>query len=230
MCDLRLVPGTWDFAEVNAAAIDAHWERRRAEAPAFFNGRIHVMTSCVRDGATFAGRFIAVDFKPFLYWHETGEADRSVYDAFGSGVLWSADGAVLLGRQRAGNINAGLTYPPGGFIDARDVDPDGRIDVAGSVRRELAEETGVDPAGLRQLPGHVVTCAGQQVSIATQFVSPLSAVELVSSIGSHLAADSDGELEAIVAMRTPADLEDVAMPAFTRHLMGFLFASAPGRP
>ena len=142
-CALELSRKPWDFASDNATAIDDHWNRRRRSNPAFFNGVVHVLEAGTIVNGTFHATFKRTDFKSFLYWRETGYPDAAAHDAFGSALVVSREGHVVLGRQRAGNINAGIAYLPGGFIDQRDVANDGTIDIAASIRRELTEETGL---------------------------------------------------------------------------------------
>jgi 8-oxo-dGTP pyrophosphatase MutT (NUDIX family) len=218
-CDLTIAAEVWPFAERHREAIDGHWAHRVTENPAFFNGRVHMMSAFSCEGGILRGRLIAVEFKAFLYWREAGETDRTVHDAFGSALIRSRDGAVVLGRQRAGNINAGLAYLPGGFIDQRDADAAGTVDIRASVLREVAEETGLGPADYTVRPGYVVTVAGRQVSIAVEIVANEELDPLLRRIRSHIAADPKSELEDVVAIRSPGDLEGLAVPPYARGLL-----------
>lgn len=101
-CVLGLSSEPWDFSRQNAEAIDAHWERTQVERPKLFNGIVHVLGSWRVEGRTLSGTFLRTDFKSFLYWRETGFPDAGVKDAFGTSLVRSADGAVLLGRQTEG--------------------------------------------------------------------------------------------------------------------------------
>lgn len=222
-CSLSVVQAPWKFAEEHGVEIDAHWARRKADNAAFFNGALHLMVSQALEGGAFSARFIRTDFKSFLYWRETGATDRSVADAFGSALLRSAEGHVLLGRQRAGNINGGLAYLPGGFIDARDVAADGAIDIEASIVRELGEETGLVAAALERSPGFVLTFTGPMVSIAAEYRSSLPAEQLRAAIHEHIAADPDPELEEVVVVRSGRDLAGLDMPPYARVLLGALF-------
>lgn len=223
-CVLSVGEGRWPFAEAHAAAIDAHWERRLAANPTMFNGLIHVLGSgTIADGA-LTGSLLRTDFKSFLYWKDSGYPDRSVRDAFGSALIYAADGAIVLGRQAAGNLNAGLVYLPGGFIDGRDADAEGRVDVAVSVAREVAEETGLEVAGLQRLPGYVLTEAGALLSIAVAYRSPLPAGELQRAIHAHIAADPEPELSEVLMVRSAADIAGLAMPLYAEVLLGHLLA------
>ena len=141
-------------------------------------------------------------------------------DGFGSALICAADGAIVLGGRRAGNVNGGLAYLPGGFIDGRDVASDGRIDIAASIARELEEETGLTAKDVTVQPGYLVTITGPHVSIAKTFHSGLDAEELMRKIESHLAADATSELDGMVIVRDVRDLEGLAMPSYARLLIG----------
>ena len=117
--------------------------------PRYFNGVVHLVDDVRLDGDSASMlRFVRTDFKSYLFWRDQGFPEAGVLDGFGSALIRSSDGHMMLGRQRAGNVNAGLAYPPAGFIDEQDVEADGSIDIAGSVAREVSEETGIDAAAL----------------------------------------------------------------------------------
>ncbi|MBN8910869.1 MAG: NUDIX hydrolase [Rhizobiales bacterium] len=154
--DLRVTDGGWAFADRHRGEIEAHWARRVREAPGFFNGPVFMMDAySVSAHGHLSASFIRSDFRSFLYWRETGFRDDRIMDGFGSALIRSADGRVLLGRQSAGNLNSGLCYPPSGFIDVRDVRPDGLIDIDRSVAREVAEETLTGDALLSEATRHI---------------------------------------------------------------------------
>ena len=167
----------------------------------------------------FRGQLLRTDFKSYLYWRETGFADTSVRDAFGSALLRSAEGYVLLGRQREGHINSGLAYLPGGFIDERDIGPDGRVDLDASIGREVAEETGLDTEAAQRRNGYWLTRVGSLVSIAVEFQLHDPADVLLERIGAHLAADAESELTDVVVVRRAADLDGLAVPNYARALV-----------
>jgi 8-oxo-dGTP pyrophosphatase MutT (NUDIX family) len=223
-CRLSLTCAAWPYARTNARPIDAHWARRHAENPAMFNGVIHLLHGMTRDGDAFRGRLLRSDFKSYLYWREQGFPEAGVLDAFGSALIRSSDGHVLLGRQRAGNVNAGLAYLPGGFIDERDV-RDAEIDIDASILRELAEETGLARGDYEVLPGYLLTASGALLSIAREVVSPLPAEALRARILAHIAADPKSELVDAVIVRSAADLDDARMHAYAHRLLTWVFAA-----
>jgi len=221
-CELVAADLPWPFADQHSAGVNAHWQRRLAENPNFFNGRIRMLADYAVEGDTLRGRFLETGFKEFLYWRETGEPDAGVTDAFASAVIWSRDGAVLLGRQRPGNINTGLSYLPGGFVDSNDVASDGRIDIAASSMREVAEETGIGADLLVRRPGFLLTFTGRQLSIGVEFSCDLGSSELSQTVMATLAQDPASELAEVVMVHRQSDLDLHEMPAFARLLLQHL--------
>lgn len=224
-CILTHSKRAWDFARSQADQIDAHWKLRVAANPAFFNGRIYMLADYRITGDTLAGELMEVEFKQFLYWKENGFPDKAVFDVFGSGLIRSREGAVLLGRQRSGNLNEGWVYLPGGFIDPRDADADGRIDIRASVLREVQEETGLGPDQLTVRDGFLVTTIGQQLSIAVDLISKDDAPSLRARVMRALAGDSDCELDWVVTVTTPQDLANLKVPAYAETLLRHVLAA-----
>ena len=217
---LRAGPGPWPYADRHAADIAAHWQRRVADNPYFFNGAVHLLADYALDAERrLSARLLPTDFKSFLYWREAGWPDASVMDAFGSALIFSSDGALLLGRQRSGHLNGGLCYPPGGFIDVRDIEADGSIDIEASVRREIAEELGLGTADLRRSAGYVVTLSGPVLSIGVPYRSGLTAAELARRIGRHIAADPESELESVTLVSPGDATSQLSMPDYARALV-----------
>ena len=227
-CRLSVGISAWAYALDNAENIDTHWEKAKAESPFFFNGVVHMIDEMRIEAGVLKAQLLVTDFKSYLYWRNNGYPDAGVLDGFGSALLRASDGAVLLGRQREGNINSGLAYLPGGFIDARDVAAGGTVDLASSIARELTEETGLDVADLAQRPGFYLTCTNAQVSFAVEFVSRRTALSLKTEIEKHLSQDPKSELTDIIVVRTSADLEGLAMPPYACVLMLELFKDKAG--
>jgi 8-oxo-dGTP pyrophosphatase MutT (NUDIX family) len=222
-CRLSVGESRWGFEDEHARQIDDHWARRSAESSRFFNGIIHLLEDGEIGPGGYEGRLLRTDFKSYLYWRDTEFPEAGVRDAFGSALIRSAEGHVVLGRQREGNINAGLTYLPGGFIDPRDIGGDGVVDIDGSVARELAEETGlVIGTHLVAEAGYLLTFSGPLVSVACRFRSPLGSAVLGRLISDHIAADRDAELAAPVIVSCREDLAGLSMPSYAHVLLDHL--------
>lgn len=219
--DLRVTDAGWDFARRHAPEIAAHWARRSAENPHYFNGIVLMMSDYSLSGdGHFAARFVKTDFRSFLYWRETGQADPAVRDTVATALIRARDGSVLLCQQRPGHLNTGFTTPPGGFLDARDVREDGTVDIAHAVMREIGEETGLGPPTLRQGTGFLIAIVGRLVSIAVPWESDLTGAELADAATRHIATDPEGELARVFAVAPAEALETLTMPDYARHLLG----------
>jgi len=223
-CDLKVALQRWNYAADKAADIERHWQERLAERPQMFNGVVHLLVAGRCDRGGFSGELLATDFKSYLHWRDAGFPAAGVRDAFGSALIRSAEGHVILGRQRAGNINAGLAYLPGGFIDARDVTSAGTIDIAASILRELHEETGQSPSEFRIVPGYHLTRWNALLSFGLELVSPLPADALRERIMQHISPDPDSELIDAVIVRSAAEARRAGVHPYTGVLLEWLFA------
>jgi len=223
-CVLKLTPRAWAFAARHEAAIAAHWEQRRLESSKLYDGVVHLLCECALEHNVFSATFLRTNFKSFLYWRALGYPKAGVRDCFGSAVIRSAEGHVLLGRQTAGNISQGLAYPPGGFIDECDV-RNGLVDIDAGTERELREETGLKTQGLVRTPGYLVTTSGPHVSIAVEWRSALPSDALKTLILDHVRRQAEPELADVAIVRSGSDIDAHVMPAFATVLLSDLFAA-----
>jgi 8-oxo-dGTP pyrophosphatase MutT (NUDIX family) len=216
---LRASPLPWDYADRNCAAIEEHWRSVIASGASYFNGTVYLTRDIVCDDTGLSVQLSPVEFKAYLYWRDHGFPDVGMLDGFGSGLIRSADGAIVLVRQRPGNINSGLFYLPGGFIDPRDVSADGAIDICASVVREVQEETGLGSADLAFDPGFWVTRAGIQLSFAVGLRSSLDSDDVLAQIRLHIRDHPEGELEDALVVRAASDYVGLPMPPYARALL-----------
>jgi len=218
--EARLVAGSWRYANNHHEVITEHWRMARAANPNFFNGTVHVLNALrIEDGKALAD-FLACEFQSYLYWRDEGYPEEAgVRDGFGSALIRSREGYVILGRQTPGNINEGLVYLPGGFIDPRDVSQSRQIDIAASVARELAEETGLGDDVLTRGKGFLVAQVAAHVSFAVPYTSHLGGDELVARIGAHISSEANPELAEAVVLKSPQEMEGLAVAHYARVLL-----------
>ena len=220
--DLSFEPRTSEWAARNRAAIDSHFENVRSRQPAIWNGRVLLLHRCAIADGIFGGAYFETDFASFLYWRDAGFPDRSVWNCFAMGALRARDGAYVLGRMADHTANAGKIYFPSGTPDPNDVGADGRVDLLGSVRRELLEETGLNftdaPAGA----GWHAVRAGQRVALVLPLRAREDAETLRARIRVHLVG-AHAELADAVIVRGRPDLS-AAMPDFVRAYLEAMFA------
>jgi len=229
--DARLTSfnGPWAYADKHKAAIAHHWKRAAEANPNYFNGMIHVLSQLDFWQDRADATLLPTDFMNFLYWRDQGyPAEANARDGFGSALIRSAEGYILLGRQRPGNINEGLVYLPGGFIDRRDVGASGRIDIRASVARELAEETGLAADDLPAEPGFLLVEAAAHVSFVVRYNYAAPAEHLKEKIETHIASEKDPELAEIVVVKAREDAASLPMPHYARVLLNSPLAWSRG--
>ncbi len=217
--DFTVEPGLWTEAEAHRPAIDAHFAARQGEHPQMWNGRVLVMRHFAVDGTVLRGRFIETDFASFLWWRDHGwSADFNVYNAFGMAALEGSDGGFILGQMAPWTAAAGRVYFPCGTPDLSDVTPSGVLDLEASVRRELAEETGLTDADIAHDAGWTLVEDAPRVALLRRLVAHQPADVLAARIRAALATQTDPELSAIHVVHGPADL----VPAVTSFSAAYM--------
>ena len=213
--DLCFEPRVWPWAEANRAFIEAHFEEERVRRPGLWNGRVLLLHRFAIETGIFRGAYLETDFASFLAWRDAGFPDPSVRNCFAAGALRAADGAFILGRMAPHTANAGKVYFPAGTPDPDDVTADGAVDLAGSVLRELAEETGLGTDEVGQAPYWHAALDGPRLGLMRPLRARESAETLAARIGAYIAAQKQAELADVVVIRSPADFVP-EMPNYVR--------------
>ena len=220
--DLRVQPWSWPFAEARRAEISAHFAVKQAEKPQLWNGRILLGRNPVFSGERFSADYFEIDFASFLAWRDWGFPDRSVFNGFGMGALRCADGAFVLGEMGRHTVNTGRIYFPSGTPDLDDI-RDGAVDIAGSVVREIAEETGLTTADYRADPHWDCVVSGVAIAMIQILNADGAGETMRTRIEADLARQHQPELSAIRLVRDAGDLT-AAMPRFVTAFLEKQFA------
>jgi 8-oxo-dGTP pyrophosphatase MutT (NUDIX family) len=219
--DLRFEPAPWRFALERRSEIDAHFAQVQADKPDVWNGRILLMRRWSLEGTALHGGYMETDFASLLAWRDFGFPDRATFNCFGMAALRAADGAYLLGEMAPTTANAGRIYFPAGTPDPEDVF-DGKVDLAGNVIRELAEETGLTRNDVEIAQDWTCVRVGQRLAMMREMHSRENAIELRARIIAHLPHDPHLELSDIHIVRGPADVDPQRMPPwiteYFRHI------------
>lgn len=224
--EAQVEPYDWAFARERAGTIETHWARLTAGKPAMFNGRIMLQhRAAIEDGVFHAGYF-AADYAAFLAWRDFGQPGPAIRNGFAMAALRSADGAFLLGRMGEHTANAGKVYFAAGTPDHEDVRPDGTLDLAGSVTRELCEETGLslDEIAVEAswtaviVPGRVAFMRPVGIDLPAQAARAL----MLERIGRQ----AEPELSDIVIVRDLADGAAHDMPPFMTAYLAHIFGGS----
>ncbi|WP_161784981.1 NUDIX domain-containing protein [Hoeflea sp. BAL378] len=210
----------WRFAE--QAAIEAHWAREQVERPFLFNGTILMHRGLRMEAGGIAGVSHRAPYAALLHWIRT-QPDADVWHLFASAVMLSSDGAMMLIRMAAHTANAGKVYAPAGTLDESDI-RDGAIDIEGSMRREVMEETGIDLAGAVGDSRLFCWRYGRRVALFRRFRLDQPAALLAARIADHAARDPGSEIEDVVVVRGSSDAGP-SMPPHMQAMVEFHFAA-----
>ena len=203
--DIRFVPGAWPMPEDLRASVSGRWAAMLEDNPHLWDGRIlGVSPPVIGEDGILRSEAREDAFSAFLTWREAGFPEIGLRNLFGSALVVSADGFLILGVMGDDTANAGRIYPPGGSLEPRDVLEDGRVDVARSTEIELAEETGLSASDAR-LGNLVAVLDGPRVSIGQAFHFDASADELLAKIRADLERQEHRELADVVAIKRASD-------------------------
>jgi len=220
--DLKVESWAWPWAAGSRAEIDLHFAAKQREKPKMWNGRVLLARGVGFADGRLSSRYFETDFASMLAWRDWGFPDRAVFNGFGMGALRAADGSFVLGEMAEHTSNAGRIYFPAGTPDPGDV-VDGELDIAGSVAREIEEETGLTEADYRRALHWDCVMTGASVAIMQLLTVDLSGEALKARIEANLAKQAHPELSAIHLVRSVDDLS-AGMPrfvtAFLEHQFG----------
>ena len=210
--DLSVQPWSWPFATERRADIEAHFALKCREKPQLWNGRVLLARHHDFAGDRLRASYFETDFASFLAWRDWGFPDSTVFNGFGMGALRSSDGAFVLGEMGDHTSNAGRIYFPAGTPDLDDIKL-GAVDIAGSIAREIEEETGLAPADYRAGAHWDCVVSGAAIAMMRILNVDSTGEALRARIEANLARQLQPELVAMHLVRTTSDLT-AAMPRF----------------
>jgi 8-oxo-dGTP pyrophosphatase MutT (NUDIX family) len=222
--DLKVRPFAWPFAAERRGEIDAHFAGKQREKPDLWNGRVLLGRNTVCTEQGLAADYFETDFASFLAWRDWGFPDASIVNGFGMGALQSSDGAFLLGEMAGHTSNAGRIYFPAGTPDPDDV-RDGVLDIAGSVTREIAEETGLSAADYTMDTHWTCVFAGPSIAMIRILRVDMTGEALQARVEANLARERKPELCAVHLVWSRSDL----VPVMPRFVSAFLDAQFSGQ-
>jgi 8-oxo-dGTP pyrophosphatase MutT (NUDIX family) len=210
--DLNCRDWSWPFADQRRDEIDAHFALMRRQTPEMFNGRVLLGRNPVFDGDRFSADYFETDYASFLAWRDWGFPDAQVFDVFGMGALRASDGAFVMAEMSRQTANAGKIYFPAGMPDRSDLRGT-VVDIAGSVVREVEEETGLTPADYRISEHWDCVVTPSSVALLRILDAALPSAALCAKLEANLAAQTKPELSALHLVWSVRDLLPM-MPSF----------------
>lgn len=228
--DIRLTPGQWLVPDDLRARAPQHWAVQVARNPHLWDGRIlGVLAQEQQGGVRIEDGVLRADaredaYSVFLTWRDEGLQQIAMHNLFGSALILSSDGALILGIMGEDTANAGKIYPPGGSLEPRDV-RNGKVDVLGCIALELAEETGL-PIDEAEQGGLLAIFDGPRISVGQILRFAQTSDALVARIRADLEVQEHRELADVIAVRSGGEvaaLGDCVPPyglAVATHLLG----------
>jgi 8-oxo-dGTP pyrophosphatase MutT (NUDIX family) len=219
-------PMEWSWAKQNQDAIQANWKRRLERTPAMFNGRVLAIRHMDLTPDLCRNVYFEVDYADFVGWIDMGHPDPSIANGFAMGALRGADGAFICGVMDGHTANAGRVYFPAGTPDLSDLRPDGSVDLATSLTRELLEETGLSENDYHIEDEWIIVQRWPAVALLRLVTLPVSAEEGAERIRAVIAKQDPPELSDVRIIRSAQDIDPKAMPLFLQSFFEWTFAQA----
>jgi 8-oxo-dGTP pyrophosphatase MutT (NUDIX family) len=219
---LSVDEGEHPWLVTERAAIDAHWAREQVERPWLFNGTVMIHRGLELEDGVISGISHRAPYAGLLHWVRT-QPEADAWHLFGSAVMLSSDGAMLLIRMAAKTANAGKVYAPAGSLDESDI-RGCEVDVEGSISREAREETGLDLADAEAEDQLLCWRSNRRVAIFRRFRFTETAHVLAERIREHIRTDPEEEIEDVVVVRAPQDAGPTA-PPYMQAMVDFHFAA-----
>lgn len=212
--ELRLVEWQWPFASNHRAEITSHFNALKRKNPALWNGRVFLLRDFEVSSAVLSGVFFEVDFADLLAWRDWGFLDQSIHACFAMAAIEGIDKGFVLGAMGQHTANAGRIYFPTGTPDSDDLDGE-RVDLEKSVRRELAEETGLEFDRFQTEPGWHAVFSGQHIAMIKRLRTSEGAENIRARILAFLAHEKQPEFSDIHLFYGHKDLTP-AVPLYVR--------------
>jgi 8-oxo-dGTP pyrophosphatase MutT (NUDIX family) len=220
--EITVAPWRWDFARARADEIAGHFAARQCKLPTLWNGRVLLMHRFTVDNGVLRGASFETDYASFLAWRDWGRPDAGVFNVFAAAALQAGDGAYLIGRMAPSTSIAGTWLFPCGTPDPKDVSA-GMLDLAGSARRELFEETGLELGAMQAEAGWTLVHDGSAVALIKRVTASENAADLRARIVAHLANEAEPEFSEIRILRNSADA-NLNMPNFLRAYLAWAWS------
>ena len=221
-CGLSVTEAPWAWAADNAAAVKRFWNKAIVDKPALFNGQVLVMGQHTLSDGCLTGEVHQTDFASFLYCKDKGlPAEAGIRNVFGCAVVRSAEGHLLFGRMAPYTATSGRVYPMAGTPDPEDI-RDGKLDIEGSMQRELKEEAGLSAADASRQPGYMLIEDAGMSALCAVFDFDIPSRDLKARMMAHIDLQEQPELDEIVIFRRAGFHVHHRMPGFARTLVQHL--------
>lgn len=216
-------PFDWAWPQHNRAFIEENWKRRTAGKPQMFNGRVLLLQDVAIEHELCRNTYFEVDYADFVAWIDKGYPDPAIANGFAMGALRGSDGAFICGVMGRGTTNAGRVYFAAGTPDPSDLRPDGTVDLATSLTRELAEETGLHEGDYHVDDEWIIVQRWPTIALLRMVTLPVTAEEGAAKIRANIARQHEPELQDVRIIRGAEDIDPQRMPLFLQSFFGWVY-------
>jgi 8-oxo-dGTP pyrophosphatase MutT (NUDIX family) len=216
-------PFDWTWPQQNRAFIAENWKRRTAGKPQMFNGRVLMLQDVAFERDLCRNTYFEVDYADFVAWIDKGEPDPAIANGFAMGALRGSDGAYICGVMGSGTTNAGRVYFAAGTPDPSDLRPDGSVDLATRLTRELAEETGLHEGDYHVDDEWIIVQRWPTIALLRMVTLPVTAEDGAAKIRANIARQHEPELQDVRIIRGSGDIDPERMPLFLQSFFGWIF-------
>ncbi len=217
-------PFDWTWPKQNRDFVEENWKRRTAGKPQMFNGRVLLLQDVAFEQDLCRNTYFEADYADFVAWIDKGYPDPAIANGFAMGALRGSDGAYICGVMGNGTTNAGRIYFAAGTPDLSDLRSDGTVDLATSLTRELAEETGLQEGDYRVDDEWIIVQRWPTIALLRMVTLPVMAEEGAAKIRANIARQHEPELQDVRIIRGPEDIDPERMPLFLQSFFGWAFA------
>lgn len=221
--EARVEPYDWAFRRERAEEIASHWAQISAGKPAMFDGRVMLQHRATMENGIFRAGYFETDYSAFMSWRDFGHPGPVVRNGFAMAALRASDGAFLCGVMGNHTANPGKVYFAAGTPDRSDARPDGTLDLAGSVTRELEEETGLTGREIIVRDSWTAVVMQGRIAFMRPVLVALPAEKARALMLSRMATQDEPELADIAIVRGPDDASRLDMPPFMRPYLDHIW-------
>lgn len=220
--EAKLVSWEWPWVKENKSAIEENWNKRKQHNQSIFNGRVLLARNAVFTPQASSLQLFEVNYSEMVAALDLNVPDYDIWNAFAMGALRGSDGAYICGIMGEDTFNAGRVYFPAGTPDREDCRTDGTVDLAGSLLRELEEETGLSEGFQVETQWLAVQSWPALALISTvNFDEP--AHKIAARIEKNLQTQDKPELAGTRIIQNQKDIDPTVMPQYLQHFFSFSF-------
>jgi hypothetical protein len=215
--EITVEPWSWPLAKARRAEIDAHFADLKRRRSVLWNGRVLMLHSCAVDNGMLRATAFETDYASLCAWRDFISPDPPVLNFFAPSAIRASDGAYVLGEMAPYTACARDVTFPCGTPAPEDIRGQS-VDLMGHIRREITEETGLNPDELECEPGWSFVRGPNYLALMKRFFSFQTADELRSRIKSYLENQTQPEFSDVWIVRKAADFH----PAMAKFTIAFL--------